>query len=140
MGVPNNRLQEKISIAVLPFVNMSGDPEQEYFTDGICDDLITDLSKIPDLMVTSRNSAFMYKRKSVKTHKIAEELGVRYILEGSVRKADNRIRITAQLVDTKTGHHLWAERYDENIRSIFIYSGQNYPGDRHCACREVDRK
>jgi TolB-like protein len=118
-GRTTSPLQEKISIAVLPFVNMSGDPEQEYFTDGICDDLITDLSKIPDLMVTSRNSAFMYKGKSVKTHKIAEELGVRYILEGSVRKADNRIRITAQLVDTKTGHHLWAERYDENIRSIF---------------------
>ena len=112
-------LQEKIPIAVLPFVNMSGDPEQEYFTDGICDDLITDLSRIPDLMVTSRNSAFTYKGKSLKTNKIAEELGVRYILEGSVRKADNRIRITAQLVDTETGHHLWAERYDENIRSIF---------------------
>lgn len=112
-------LQEKISIAVLPFVNMSGDPEQEYFTDGICDDLITDLSRIPDFIVTSRNSAFTYKEKSLKTHQIAEELGVRYILEGSVRKADKRIRITAQLVDTKTGHHLWAERYDENIRSIF---------------------
>jgi TolB-like protein len=112
-------LQEKISIAVLPFANMSGDPEQEYFTDGIIDDLITDLSKIPDIMVVSRNSAFTYKGKSLKTQKIAEELGVRYILEGSVRKADDSIRITAQLIDIETGHHLWAERYDENIRSIF---------------------
>lgn len=112
-------IQENISIAVLPFVNMSGDPEQEYFAEGICDDLITDLSGIPDVIVTSRNSAFTYKGKSLKTHQIAEELGVRYILEGSVRKADNRIRITAQLVDTKTGNHLWAKRYDENISSIF---------------------
>jgi TolB-like protein len=124
VGKTASLLQEKISIAVLPFTNMSGDPEQEYFADGISDDLITDLSRIPEFMVTSRNSAFTYKEKSLKTHQIAEELGVRYILEGSVRKADNRIRITAQLVDTETGHHLWAERYDENIRSIFSLQDQ----------------
>jgi TolB-like protein/class 3 adenylate cyclase len=107
------------SIAVLPFDNMSADPAQEYFGEGISEDLITDLSKIPDLLVISRLSSFTYKRKSVKIQQIAEELGVRYVLEGSVRKANSNVRINAQLIDAATGHHLWAERYDGKISDIF---------------------
>jgi TolB-like protein/class 3 adenylate cyclase len=112
-------LAEKASIAVLPFDNMSNDPDQEYFGDGISEDLITDLSKIPDLLVISRLSSFTYKGKSVKTQQIGEELGVRYLLEGSVRKANGDVRINAQLIDAATGHHLWAERYDGNTSDIF---------------------
>jgi len=112
-------LPDKPSIAVLPFDNLSGEPEQEYFSDGITDDLITDLSKISGLFVIARNSAFAYKAKAVKIRQVAEELGVRYVLEGSVRKADNRVRINAQLIDTTTGGHLWAERYDRNYKDIF---------------------
>jgi len=110
---------EKPSIAVLPFDNMSNDPEHGYFGDGISEDLITDLSKIPDLLVISRLSSFTYKGKSVKTQQIGEELGVRYVLEGSVRKANGDVRINAQLIDAATGHHLWAERYDGNTSDIF---------------------
>jgi TolB-like protein len=112
-------LPEKPSIAVLPFVNMSGDPEQEYFVDGMTDDLITDLSKISGLFVISRNSMFTYKGKSVKVEQIGSELGVRYVLEGSVRKAGKKIRINAQLIDTKIGGHLWAERFDGNMDDVF---------------------
>ncbi len=112
-------LPDKPSIAVLPFDNLSGDPKQEYFADGMSEDVITDLSKIPGLLVISRNSSFIYKGKSVKTRQIAKELGVRYVLEGSVRRVENRVRINAQLIDSTTGHHLWADRYDENIRDIF---------------------
>jgi adenylate cyclase len=112
-------LGEKPSIAVLPFDNMSTDPDQEYFGDGISEDLITDLSKIPDLLVISRLSSFTYKGKSLKTQQIGEELGVRYVLEGSVRKANGDVRINAQLIDAATGHHLWAERYDGNSSDIF---------------------
>ena len=108
-----------MSIAVLPFDNMSKDPEQEYFADGISEDLITDLSKIPNFLVISRLSSFTYKGKSVKIQQIAEELGARYVLEGSVRKAENNVRINAQLIDATTGHHIWADRYDSNIRNIF---------------------
>ena len=107
------------SIAVLPFDNMSTDPDQEYLGDGISEDLITDLSKIPDLLVISRLSSFTYKGKSVKIKQIAEELGVRYVLEGSVQKANRNVRINAQLIDAATGHHLWAERYDGNTSDIF---------------------
>jgi TolB-like protein len=110
---------EKMSIAVLPFDNMSKDPEQEYFADGISEDLITDLSKIPNFLVISRLSSFTYKGKSVKTQQIGEELGVRYVLEGSVRKANGDVRINAQLIDAATGHHLWADRYDGNTSDIF---------------------
>jgi len=110
---------EEPSIAVLPFDNMSDDPEQGYFGDGISEDLITDLSKIPDLLVISRLSSFTYKGKSVKIQQIAEELGVRYVLEGSVRKANGTVRINAQLIDGTTGHHLWAERYDGDTSDIF---------------------
>ncbi|RJR32384.1 MAG: adenylate/guanylate cyclase domain-containing protein [Desulfobacteraceae bacterium] len=107
------------SIAVLPFTNMSGDPAQEYFSDGITEDLITDLSKISALFVIARNSVFTYKGKAVKVEDVGKELGVRYVLEGSVRKAENRVRITAQLVDAATGGHIWAERYDREFRDIF---------------------
>lgn len=112
-------LPQKPSIAVLPFENMSGDPEQEYFSDGMTEDLITDLSKISALFVIARNSVFTYKGKAVKAEDVGQELGVRYILEGSVRKAMDRVRITAQLVDAATGGHLWAERYDRKLEDIF---------------------
>jgi len=111
-------LPDRPSIAVLPFENLSRDPEQEYFTDGMTDDLITDLSKISGLFVIARNSAFTYKGKPVKIRQVAEELGVRYILEGSVRRADNRVRINAQLIDATTGGHLWAERYDGKLGDV----------------------
>jgi adenylate cyclase len=107
------------SIAVLPFDNMSGDPEQEYFADGITEDITTALSKIRSFLVISRNSSFTYKGQGVDTKTVAEELGVRYVLEGSVRKAGSRIRITAQLIDALTGHHIWAERYDRKLNDIF---------------------
>jgi adenylate cyclase len=112
-------LPDKPSIAVLPFANLSGDPEQEYFSDGITEDLITDLSKLSGLFVISRNSAFLYKGKAVTPEQVGQELGVRYTLEGSVRKAGNRVRISAQLIDTTTGYHLWAERYDRELQDIF---------------------
>ena len=107
------------SIAVLPFVNMSDDPKQEYFSDGITEDLITDLSKLSGLFVIARNSTFTYKGKPVKVQQVAQELGVRYVLEGSVRKVLNQVRINAQLIDAGTGHHLWAERYDGKMDDIF---------------------
>ncbi len=110
---------DKPSIAVLPFVNMSGDAEQEYFSDGITEDLITDLSKISGLSVIARNSTFRYKGKAVKVQQVGRELGVRYVVEGSVRKAGDRVRITAQLIDATTGIHLWAERYDRDLKDIF---------------------
>jgi adenylate cyclase len=112
-------LPDRPSIAVLPFDNMSGDPAQEYFVDGITEDLIADLSKISGLFVIARHSAFTYKGRAVKVQEVGRELGVRYVLEGSVRKADNRVRITAQLVEAGTGGHLWAERYDRDLEDIF---------------------
>jgi adenylate cyclase len=110
---------DKPAIAVLPFVNMSGDPEQEYFSDGITEDLITDISKISGLFVIARNSTFAYKGQSVDVRQIANDLGVRYVLEGSVRKAAGKVRINAQLIDSTTGGHLWAERYDGSLEDIF---------------------
>jgi TolB-like protein/cytochrome c-type biogenesis protein CcmH/NrfG len=112
-------MPEKPSIAVLPFVNMSADPEQEYFSDGLTEDLITDLSRISSLFVIARNSVFTYKGRAVKVEEVSNELGVRYVVEGSVRKAGNRVRITAQLVDARSGGHLWAERYDRDLGDIF---------------------
>jgi TolB-like protein len=117
-------LPAKPSLAVLPFVNMSEDPKQEYFSDGITEDLITDLSKISGLLVIARNSTFPYKGKPVPIKQVAEDLGVRYILEGSVRKAGEDIRINAQLIDALTGHHLWAERYDGKTAKIFALQDQ----------------
>ena len=113
------KLPDNPSIAVLPFVNMSGDSEQEYFSDGLTEDLITALSKVSGLFVISRNSVFTYKDKATKPSQISKELGVRYILEGSVRKADETVRISAQLIDATTGGHLWAERYDRDLEDIF---------------------
>ena len=110
---------DKPSIAVLPFVNMSGDPEQEYFTDGITEDIITALSRLRWFFVIARNSTFSYKGKPVDVKQIGRELGVRYILEGSIRKIGNRVRITAQLINATTGAHLWAERYDRDLTDIF---------------------
>ncbi len=110
---------DKPSIAVLPFTNMSGDPEQEYFSDGISEDIITDLSKIAGLMVISRNSCFTYKGRAVDTRTVGRDLGVRSVLEGSIRRSGNRVRITAQLVDAATGGHLWAERYDRDLTDLF---------------------
>jgi adenylate cyclase len=112
-------LPDKPSIAVLPFENMSGDPKQEYFSDGLTEEIITALSKVPKLFVIARNSTFTYKGKPVKVQQVSEDLGVRYVLEGSVRKDENRVRITAQLIDAITGHHLWAERYDKELKNIF---------------------
>jgi len=110
---------ERPSIAVLPFVNISGDPEQEYFADGISEDLITGLSKLRWFFVIARNSTFAYKGKAVDVKRAARELGVRYVLEGSVRKGGNRVRITAQLIDAATGNHIWADRYDGELTDIF---------------------
>jgi adenylate cyclase len=119
LQTPELTLPDKPSIAVLPFTNMSGDSEQEYFSDGITDDLITALSRLPDLFVIARTSTFTYKGKAAKVQDISRELGVAYVLEGSVRKADNQVRITAQLVDATTGDHLWAEHYDRPLKDIF---------------------
>jgi adenylate cyclase len=112
-------LPDKPSIAVLPFTNLSGDPGQEYFSDGITETLTTDLSRLSGLFVIARNSAFTYKGKAVKVQDIGREMGVRYVLEGSVQKADQRVRITAQLIDATTSYHLWSERYDRELKDIF---------------------
>jgi adenylate cyclase len=112
-------LPDKPSIAVLPFDNLSGDPEQAYFADGITEDIITTLSRLSDLFVIARNSTFVYKGKPVKVQRVAEDLGVRYVLEGSVQKSGDKVRITAQLIDALTGNHLWAERYDRDMTELF---------------------
>jgi TolB-like protein/class 3 adenylate cyclase len=112
-------LPDKPSIAVLPFANMSGDPEQEYFADGMVEEIITALSRIRWLFVIARNSSFTYKGKAVDAKQVGRELGVRYVLEGSVRKASGRVRITAQLIDTVSGTHLWADRFDGSLRDVF---------------------
>ena len=107
------------SIAVLPFVNMSNDPKQEFLCDGMTEDIITALSKVPRLFVISRNSTFTYKGKPVKVKQVSEELGVRYVLEGSLQRSGDRVRINAQLIDALTGNHLWADRYDRDLKDIF---------------------
>jgi adenylate cyclase len=112
-------LPDKPSIAVLPFQNMSGDPEQEYFADGIVEDIITALSRFKSLFVIARNSSFTYKGKAVDVMQVGRELGVRYVLEGSVRKAGKRLRLTGQLIDSGTGSHLWAERFDGALEDVF---------------------
>lgn len=113
------RLPDKPSIAVLPFTNMSGDPEQEYFSDGITEDIITELSRFERLMVIARNTAFAYKHEKIDVPHVARELGVHFVLEGSVRKAGHRVRITAQLIDGHSGSHVWAERYDGDLEDVF---------------------
>jgi adenylate cyclase len=112
-------LPDEPSIAVLPFTNMSGDPQQEYLGDGLTEQIITSLSMAPRLLVIARNSTFTYKGKAVKVQQVAEELGVRYVLEGSVQRSGERIRISAQLIDALTGRHLWAKRYDRNLKDLF---------------------
>jgi adenylate cyclase len=107
------------SIAVLPFVNMSKDPDQEYFCDGITENIIAVLSHIPQLMVIARNSTFAYKGKSINVQQIGHELGAQYVIEGSIQKSEDRVRITVQLIDTKSGHHMWSERYDRELKDIF---------------------
>ena len=121
-GVPAGAarpLPDQPSIAVLAFDNMSGDPEQGYFADGIAEDIITALSKISKMRVVARNSTFAYKGQAVDLRRIARELGVRYVLEGSVRRGGNRLRITAQLIDADNGSHVWAERYDRTVADLF---------------------
>jgi len=117
-------ISERPSIAVLPFANMSGDPEQEYFADGMVEEITTALSRFKTLFVIARNSSFTYKGKASDVKQVGRELGVRYVLEGSVRKAANRVRITAQLIDTSTGAHLWADRFDSAIEDIFELQDQ----------------
>jgi adenylate cyclase len=112
-------LPDKPSIAVLPFQNMSGDPEQEYFVDGLVEDIITALSRFKSLFVIARNSSFSYKGKSPDIRQVGRELGVRYVLEGSVRKSGNRVRITGQLVEAATGNHLWGDRFDGALEDVF---------------------
>ena len=112
-------LPDRPSIAVLPFDNLSQDPEQEYFSDGLTEEIIAALSSVPKLFVIARNSTYTYKGKPVKVQQVSEELGVQYVLEGSVRKGGDKIRITAQLIDAITGKHLWAKRYDRNLDDIF---------------------
>jgi TolB-like protein len=109
----------RLSIVVLPFANLSNDPEQGYFADGITEDLTTDLSRLPDMLVISRNTAFTYRNKPVDTRQIGRELGVRYVLEGSVRRSGNQIRVNAQLIDAETDRHLWAERFDRDAGDLF---------------------
>ncbi len=117
---PANKHQQQVCICVLPFANMSGDAEQEYFSDGISEDITTDLSKISALGVTARNTAFTFKGQAVDVAEVARKLGVTHVLEGSVRKVGDRVRITAQLIDGATGDHVWAERYDRNLTDIFV--------------------
>jgi adenylate cyclase len=112
-------LPDKPSIAVLPFANMSGDPEQEYFADGMVEETITALSRIRWLFVIARNSSFTYKGQAIDVKRVGRELGVRYVLEGSVRKAGQRVRITGQLIDATTGNHIWADRFDGALDDIF---------------------
>jgi adenylate cyclase len=112
MPVSKSAGAPRLSIVVLPFADMSGDPEQGYFADGLTEDLTTDLSRIADMLVISRNSAFTYKDKSVNAKQIGRELGVRYVLEGSVRRSGNRVRVNAQLIDAEADVHVWAERFD----------------------------
>ena len=112
-------LPNKPSIAVLAFTNMSGDLEQEYFSDGVAEDIITELSRSHSLFVIARNSSFTYKGLSVDVKQIARELGVRYVVEGSVRRSGGRVRVTAQLIDAETANHIWAERYDRDVNEVF---------------------
>jgi adenylate cyclase len=122
----------RLSIVVLPFANLSNDSEQQYFADGITEDLTTDLSRIADMLVISRNTAFTYRNKSLGTKQIGHELGVRYVLEGSVRRSGNQIRINAQLIDAEADIHLWAERFDGDVDDLFTLQDEITGSDREC--------
>ena len=130
----------RFTICVLPFTNMSGDPEQEYFSDGITEDIITDLSKVSALAVISRNSAFMYKDKHADIPKVARELKVSHVLEGSVRKAGGRLRISAQLIDGASNNHVWAERYDRDTQRHLRDPGRDLPSHRQGAETQPDAR
>jgi TolB-like protein len=121
---PALTLPDKPSIAVLPFTNMSGDPEPEYFADGIVEDITTALSRFPSLFVIARNSAFTYKGMAANMKVVGRELGVRYVVEGSIRRASDRVRITAQVIQAETAAHIWAERYDGTFKDIFELQDQ----------------
>jgi TolB-like protein len=123
-ATPALALPDKLSLAVLPFQNMTGDPDQEYFVDGMVEEITTAIARLPWLFVIARNSAFTYKGRPVDVRQVAQELGVRYVLEGSVRKAGNRVRITGQLIDTTTGAHIWADRFDGALDDIFELQDQ----------------
>jgi adenylate cyclase len=134
-------LSDKPSIAVLPFQNMSGDPEQEYFADGMVEEITTALSKLRWFFVIARNSCFTYKGRAVDVKQVARELGVRYVLEGSVRKGGNRLRITAQLVEAETGNHVWAERFDRDLSDIFaVQDGDHRASGRRDRARALRRR
>ena len=140
-------LPDKPSIAVLPFTNMSGDPEQEYFSDGITEDIITELSRFHSLFVIARNSSFTFKGAAVNVTEVGRKLGVGYVVEGSVRKVGNRVRITAQLVEAATGNHIWAERYDRELEDIFAVQDEvvqavatAIPGSLDLAAQEYARR
>jgi TolB-like protein/class 3 adenylate cyclase len=120
----------RLSIVVLPFANLSNDPDQEYFADGITEDLTTDLSRIPGMVVISRNTAFTYRKKTVGTKQIGRELSVRYLLEGSVRRLGNQIRVNAQLIDAQTDAHLWAERFDSSVADVFALQDDTRTGSQ----------
>jgi adenylate cyclase len=122
---------DKPSIAVLPFTNMSGDPEQEYFSDGITEEIITWLSKIPRLFVTARHSTFVFKDKAVSIRDVGQRLGVRYVLAGSVRKSEDRIRVTAQLIDVETEQHVWADRYETEFKDVFLIQDEVHSVSEH---------
>ena len=115
---------------MLPFANLSNDPDQQYFADGVTEDLTTDLSRIPDMLVISRNTAFTYKNKPADTKQISRELGVRYVLEGSVRRSGNQVRVNAQLIDAETDAHLWAERFDSATGDLFAVQNEITAGSR----------
>jgi adenylate cyclase len=114
----------RLSIVVLPFANLSNNPEQQYFADGITEDLTTDLSRIADMLVISRNTAFTFRNKPLDTKQIGRELGVRYVLEGSVRRSGNQVRVNAQLIDAETDTHLWAERFDHDMGDLFALQNE----------------
>jgi TolB-like protein len=116
---PNSRSAPRLSIVVLPFANLGGDPEQDYFVDGVTESLTTDLSRIGGSFVIARNTAFSYKGKAIDVKHIGRELNVRYVLEGSVQRASNRLRVNVQLIDAESGNHLWAERFDKPVADLF---------------------
>ena len=131
---------QRASIVVLPFANLSNDPEQQYFADGITEDLTTDLSRIPDMLVISRNTAFTYRNKPIDTKQIGRELGVRYVLEGEVQRSGNQVRVTAQLIDAETDAHLWAERFDRRRRRSVRPARRDHEPDRGGARPRAGRR
>jgi len=124
---------DRPSVAVLPFANLSGHPQQDYFSDGVSEDIITELSRFSELLINARNSAFQYRGKAVDIRKVGQELGAHYVLEGSVRRSGDLIRITAQLIDAMTGAHRWAERYDRELHDAFAVQDALREMAPHCS-------